>query len=611
VYEIIAMPEAVNPSEGYVANWNNKAATADPGDGFGREFRHTFILEQLRAENAWNRDKERQLNKDVAGFDGKGKLGRFLLPRIRQAVDRVGNGGNGAVDSVLAALEAHNAPPETGRSFIDPVSATTVAGEVPFMNSLINQLSTAIYGDEFAGALSTPSGSRAFSMVQHAIDSKEGDLAGAYQQAYSGDYFNGKGSLDTFMCYAARTTKGTGKFVPVESVTLVDRLETQAADLVRPTMLCAPGGVNGGNAVDTATHLEGYRLTRSAGQPAHVKQSGIVVADRFGSLSLDTVKPDRVLVPTGKALDTPATAPTGGQDHLECYKVNVTPNTPGLAAGTQITVLDQFQGRTYDVKRPSRLCLAAGASGTAIKSPLAHLMCYRSRRVTGAPAHQKVMGRIHTANAYGPGRLDTIRDTEVCVPATVDGETQEGWEVTVRDAFSTAASSGIPADGARPNSRYRHPLAALFPELEFEPTPQGNRGTYEQIIDVGPTVNGEFMFPLGQSGLIQGSLGGVTSIDPNVTSLQPIWRDWRFVPLFHVGEDLASGSEDSDGDGVFDGYERWYFGSITHAATDDDDGDGLDLLGEFQAGTDPTDNDTDDDGVLDGVDTKPQDRKVS
>ena len=49
-------PEAINPSEGYVANWNNKAATADEGDNFGRQFRHIFILEQLAAENGWDRD---------------------------------------------------------------------------------------------------------------------------------------------------------------------------------------------------------------------------------------------------------------------------------------------------------------------------------------------------------------------------------------------------------------------------------------------------------------------------------------------------------------------------------------------------------------------------
>jgi hypothetical protein len=316
-------------------------------------------------------------------------------------------------------------------------------------------------------------------------------------------------------------------------------------------------------------------------------------------------------VPTGKTLGAPATAPTGGQDHLKCYKVKVTRGTPGVAPGTQATVADQFQTRVYDVREPSRLCVPAGIASAGIQSPLAHLACYRVRRASGQPPHAKVAGQIHTANAYGAGRLDTIRESELCVPATLAGDPeQEGWEVTVRAAFSAAASGGIPADAARPNSRYRHPLAAVFPSLEFEPTPQGNRGTYEQIVDVGPTVNGEFIFPLGQSGHIEGTIGGVTSIDPNVTSLQPIWRDWRFVPLLHVSQDLAGGSEDADADGVFDGYERWYFGDTTHGAASDDDADGLTLLGEFQAGSDPTDADTDDDLALDGADGKPQDRKI-
>ena len=102
----------------------------------------------------------------------------------------------------------------------------------------------------------------------------------------------------------------------------------------------------------------------------------------------------------------------------------------------------------------------------------------------------------------------------------------------------------------RPQSTYRHPLAALLPALSFEATPQGNRGTYEQIVDLGPVVKGEFIFPLGQSGLIEGNIGGVTGIDPNFTSLQPIWRDWRFVPMLPMGRDLAAATVDSDSDGV-------------------------------------------------------------
>lgn len=376
VYPIVAMPEAVNPAEGYMANWNNKAATADDGNNFGRLWRHIFILERLANETSWDRAKQRQLNKDVAGLDSKGDLGRFLLPRIRQAVNGVGDGGNPAVGTVLARLEAHQAAPTFGRNFIDPVSATTNAGEVAFLNQLINRLAQDIYGDEFGGALPVPSGSRALSMVQHAIDSAAGDLPGAYHQAFAGDYF-------------------------------------------------------------------------------------------------------------------------GGRD----------------------------------------------------------------------------------------------------------------WRVVVRDSFAGLASQGIPADSARGVSTYTHPLAAVAPELSFEPTPFGNRGTYEQIIDVSPLVKGEFMFPLGQSGLIVGSLGGGSTVDRNFSTLHPIWRDWRFVPMLPLARDIASGgNDDSDGDGVPDAFERWYFGDLSRDGSDDGDADGLDLANEFSQGVDPTNADTDGDGLRDGFDSSVQDR---
>ncbi len=368
VYEIVAMPEAINPPQGYTANWNNKAATADDGRGFGRQFRTTFILERLAADSSWTRDEQRQLNKDVAGLDGKGKFGRFLIPRLRQAVDGVGNGGNPAVDTVLAALEAQNASPLFGRGFVDPVTATTISGEVAFLNSLIGRLSTAIYGDEFSGTIiSPPGGSTGLNIVQHAIDSAAGGPAGAYGQQYAGDYFNG--------------------------------------------------------------------------------------AD---------------------------------------------------------------------------------------------------------------------------------------------------WRVVVRDALSATitALGGVPADIPRPDSTYVHPLSALFPSLVFDPTPIGNRGIYEQIIEVGPDVLGEFIFPLGQSGFIDST--GVPGA--NIDSLHSTWRDWRFVPMLHIAEDLAIDPDgDLDNDGILDGFEKWYFGSNAPLPGDDSDGDGLILLNEFLGGFDPTDPDTDDDGIPDGA----------
>jgi len=367
VYEIVATPEAINPGQGYTGSWNNKAATADDGRGFGREHRSTAVMERLLADSDWSRADQRQLNKDVAGVDEHGKLGRYLIPRLREAVDGVGNGGNDDVDTVLAALEAHNDPPESGRHIIDPVTETTTAGEMEFLVELIDDLATAIYGDEFSGTdVGTPTGLAALNVVQHAIDSAKADPAGRYAQAYGGDYFNGT-----------------------------------------------------------------------------------------------------------------------------------------------------------------------------------------------------------------------------------------NWQIVVRDTFSDTIVElgGIPADPPRPEDTYVHPLAGLFPSLVFDPKPLGNRGTWEQIVEAGPVVLGEFIFPLGQSGFISGM--GIP--DPHFTSLHCIWGEWRFVPMLHIAEDLAADPDgDVDDDGVLDGFEEWYFGSNSPGATDDGDGDGADLLAEFLNGLDPTEADTDGDGMPDG-----------
>jgi hypothetical protein len=137
----------------------------------------------------------------------------------------------------------------------------------------------------------------------------------------------------------------------------------------------------------------------------------------------------------------------------------------------------------------------------------------------------------------------------------------------------------------------------MFPSLVFDPKPLGNRGTWEQIVEAGPVVLGEFIFPLGQSGFI--SNAGVP--DPHFTSLHSIWGEWRFVPMLHIAEDLAADPDgDVDGDTVLDGFEEWYFGSNAPLSTDDFDTDGADLAAEFANGLDPTEADTDGDGMPDG-----------
>ena len=196
------------------------------------------------------------------------------------------------------------------------------------------------------------------------------------------------------------------------------------------------------------------------------------------------------------------------------------------------------------------------------------------------------------------------------------------WREVVRDSFCAYVAAN-PTVGtlSRRMSDYNHPLSALPCQaacdtpIEFDPTPYGDRGTWEQIVEVGETVKGEFIFPLGQSGHIAGNasgfFGNYLKQDTHTTSLQPLWRDWRMVPILDVCSDVEFGVDedgDRDGDGVLDAYERWYFGDTGQAADSDSDGDGASLATEFRWGSDPTSADTDGDTVADGSDVAPQDR---
>jgi hypothetical protein len=198
------------------------------------------------------------------------------------------------------------------------------------------------------------------------------------------------------------------------------------------------------------------------------------------------------------------------------------------------------------------------------------------------------------------------------------------WKEVVRNSFCTYVGANPTInDKARAMQNYNHPLAALpcgsgaicSTPIAFDPVPFGNRGTWEQIVEVGASVQGEFVFPLGQSGHIDGSAAGFTGSDVHqkmhTATLQPLWRDWRFAPMLKICEDVTLGGDedgDTDNDGVVDAFEKYYYGSITNGGNSDTDGDGADLQTEYRYGSDPTLVDTDEDAIPDGNDVAPQDR---
>ncbi len=74
--------------------------------------------------------------------------------------------------------------------------------------------------------------------------------------------------------------------------------------------------------------------------------------------------------------------------------------------------------------RPASADLLVASSGTdsmdsgGILDPVTHLLCYKVRPAQGEPRHAKRSG-VHTANGFGAGQLDTLKEEKLCLPAAI------------------------------------------------------------------------------------------------------------------------------------------------------------------------------------------------
>jgi hypothetical protein len=83
-----------------------------------------------------------------------------------------------------------------------------------------------------------------------------------------------------------------------------------------------------------------------------------------------------------------------------------------------VQVVDQFdQPKLFNVTKPTRLCTPVDKNGEGIEHPETHLACCLVQRAFGQPRHVPVHG-IHVNSQFGPEQLDTVAETELCVPST-------------------------------------------------------------------------------------------------------------------------------------------------------------------------------------------------
>ncbi|MCS5704064.1 MAG: hypothetical protein NZ847_15825, partial [Acidobacteria bacterium] len=188
---------------------------------------------------------------------------------------------------------------------------------------------------------------------------------------------------DNYLCYKSKVSKFNPSVKKTGLTTaLVDQFDDSDYGVLKERGLCLPASVDGVTAEDEVTHLTPYQIKTTKGAAKHIKQTGVVVVSEFGTVTLDTKKEDRLLIPaalnpSGGALPAPLFG-LHGVDHYKCYKAKETKGTPKFSPAAA-ALSDQFESsRNFGMKKVKVLCLAVDKDGAGVKSADGHLLCLQA-----------------------------------------------------------------------------------------------------------------------------------------------------------------------------------------------------------------------------------------
>ncbi|MBI3770107.1 MAG: Ig-like domain-containing protein [Deltaproteobacteria bacterium] len=246
---------------------------------------------------------------------------------------------------------------------------------------------------------------------------------------------------DHYLCYRAKPARADPggapfpTFAPRSGDAVIDALGSFAAgdqhlrDIKRAIGLCTPAEVDGQAALDDATHLDVYAVTRTRTVPPQALPlpAAHEMVDEFGTLRLGVRAADRVFVPAGTAGGTggaPPPAP-GGVDTFACYPAKAartSADTPAFSPRS-VVVQDALGARTLQLTQPTRVCAPADLNGADASAPAhaGHLVCYRAR-LARMPVPQPRFENtvVSTYDTFGPEVLAMTAIEELCVPSLKD-----------------------------------------------------------------------------------------------------------------------------------------------------------------------------------------------
>jgi hypothetical protein len=215
--------------------------------------------------------------------------------------------------------------------------------------------------------------------------------------------------LNHFQCYETHRHPER-----IFGVTLDDVFGPGVVDLKKLKRICAPADKNSEDptAPTDPDHLGVYTIKQTAPRFHPVKN--VVVSNQFGTQTMSVVKPDRLLVPTAKSLDSPIDLPASfGVDHFKCYKVAYL-----KLRAFGISVHDQFGMITVDIKKPTHLCVHANKNGEGDPDLTQNLMCYKVVISPGTPPAQ-LPEQVFTHDQFGPDTYPVYGPREFCVPTDI------------------------------------------------------------------------------------------------------------------------------------------------------------------------------------------------
>ena len=211
----------------------------------------------------------------------------------------------------------------------------------------------------------------------------------------------------TFQCYEIKPA-----VIPPKTVTEEDRFGSQAVTLRYPHRMCVPVERTDGGYVDPLPHLTGYETLRTPFK----QRTNQTITNQFGSIVLDLVRRDVVMVPSAMSLaGTPAPLPLPTIDHYQCYRTKRSTGQPRFSP-ISVSVANEIETATHTLVRPYRLCVPTNKNGEDPTAPVhpALLLCYRSK---AGPRFGTVDMSID--NQFGSDGGKLIHRRELCVPSTL------------------------------------------------------------------------------------------------------------------------------------------------------------------------------------------------